>query len=315
MKYIITGSTGHIGNNIARTLINANKEVILLVRRIDESIKGMNATIVKGDVFNKEFLLNNINAGDVVIHLAGVIDIKNNKKEETLKINYEGTKTILDASIINKASRFIYFSSTDCIDFENGVEVLEPTNINPDKFVDNYSKSKALATKYVMDVRNTNPNLLINILYPSAVIGINDYKPSSIGKVVIDIINNKMQFGIKGGYNFVDVLDISKALLKLLELNNNEDYLLTGTYVSIFDFYNIVNKTLNKKKKTIKIPTIIVYPFIPFIPYLSKFVIKTIKQKPNFNNQKFKLLLNNDIITFDQTIKNTVDFFKQKIGE
>ncbi len=315
MKYIITGSTGHIGNNIARTLINANKEVILLVRRIDESIKGMNATIVKGDVFNKEFLLNNINAGDVVIHLAGVIDIKNNKKEETLKINYEGTKTILDVSIINKASRFIYFSSTDCIDFEKDVEVLEPTNINPDKFVDNYSKSKALATKYVMDVRNANHNLLINILYPSAVIGINDYKPSSIGKVVIDIINNKMQFGIKGGYNFVDVLDISKALLKLLEVNNNEDYLLTGTYVSIFDFYHIVNKTLNKKKKTIKIPTIIVYPFIPFIPYLSKFVIKTIKQKPNFNNQKFKLLLNNDIITFDQTIKNTVDFFKQKIGE
>ncbi len=315
MKYIITGSTGHIGNNIARTLINANKEVILLVRRIDESIKGMNATIVKGDVFNKEFLLNNINAGDVVIHLAGVIDIKNNKKEETLKINYEGTKTILDVSIINKASRFIYFSSTDCIDFEKDVEVLEPTNINPDKFVDNYSKSKALATKYVMDVRNANHNLLINILYPSAVIGINDYKPSSIGKVVIDIINNKMQFGIKGGYNFVDVLDISKALLKLLEVNNNEDYLLTGTYVSIFDFYNIVNKTLNKKKKTIKIPTIIVYPFIPFIPYLSKFVIKTINQKPNFNNQKFKLLLNNDIITFDQTIKNTVDFFKQKIGE
>lgn len=310
MRYVITGSTGHIGNNLARYLINENKEVVLLVRKIDKSIDNLNANIIVGDVFNQEFLKCNIQEDDVVIHLAGIIDIKNNKLEETLKINYEGTKTILDIAINNHASRFIYFSTTDCIDFEPNELVCEPTYINPDDLVDNYSHSKAMATQYVMKQRKLNKDITINILYPSAVIGVNDYKPSSIGKVVLDILDNKMQFGIKGGYNFVDVDDICCAVNNLLNIKTNDDYLLTGTYVSIFDFYNIVNKNLNKKKKTIKLPTFIVYPFMPFIPYLSRFVIKTINQKPNFNNNKFKQLLNRDITDFDITINKTINYFK-----
>lgn len=311
MSIVITGSTGHIGNNIARYLAKNNLDIVLLVRRIDKSIEDINAKKVIGDVFNEEFLRNNINEGDVIIHLAGVIDIKNNKKEETLKINYEGTKTILNISQEKKASRFIYFSTTDCIEKENDL-IQEPKTINPEKLLDNYNHSKALATKYVMDVREKNKDMLINILYPSAVIGINDYKPSSIGKVVKDIINNKMQFGIKGGYNFVDVSDIAIATYNLLNTNNNEDYLLTGKYISIYDFYDTVNKVLTRKKKTIKIPLFLVYPFIPFVPYLSKFVIKTISQNPNFDNSKFKKLLNSDITNFNVTIKNTVDFFNNK---
>ena len=309
MSIIITGSTGHIGNNIARLLAKENQDIVLLVRRIDKSIEDIKVKKVIGNVFDEKFLEENINEGDVVIHLAGVIDIKNNKKEETLKINYEGTKTILDISIKNKASRFIYFSTTDCI-LKSDEIIKEPSSMYPEKLIDNYNHSKALATKYVMDIRKQNKDIMINILYPSAVIGINDYKPSAIGKVVKDIIDNKMQFGIKGGYNFVDVSDISEAISNLLQINNSEDYLLTGKYVSIYEFYEIVNKELNKNKKTIKIPLFLVYPFIPFVPYLSKFVIKTINQNPNFDNKKFKQLLNRDITKFSETIKNTVEFFK-----
>lgn len=309
MSIVITGSTGHIGNNIARYLAKENQDIVLLVRRIDKSIEGINGRKVLGNVFDEKFLDENINEGDIVIHLAGIIDIKNNKKEETLKINYKGTKTLLDVSIKNKASRFIYFSTTDCISKEEEI-IKEPLVIYPEKLIDNYNHSKALATKYVMDKRSENKDIMINILYPSAVIGINDFKPSAIGKVVKDIIDNKMQFGIKGGYNFVDVSDIAEATYNLLQLNNNEDYLLTGKYVSIYDFYQIVNNALNKNKKTIKIPLFLVYPFIPFVPYLSKFVIKTINQNPNFDNTKFKQLLNRDITDFNNTIKNTTEFFK-----
>ena len=309
MSIVITGSTGHIGNNIARYLAKKNQDIVLLVRRLDKSIEDIKAKKVLGNVFDEKFLEENITEGDVIIHLAGVIDIKNNKKEETLKINYEGTKTLLDVSIKNKASRFIYFSTTDCILKENEI-IQEPNTMYPEKLLDNYNHSKALATKYVMDTRKENKDMIINILYPSAVIGVNDYKPSSIGKVVKDIIDNKMQFGIKGGYNFVDVSDIAIATYNLLNVNNNEDYLLTGKYISIYEFYDTVNKVLNRNKKTIKIPLFLVYPFIPFVPYLSKFVIKTINQNPNFDNKKFKDLLNRDITDFKETIKNTVEFFK-----
>lgn len=48
---------------------------------------------------------------------------------------------------------------------------MEPEEIFADKFSDNYSHTKALATSYVLKMRRLYPNIKINILYPSAVIG------------------------------------------------------------------------------------------------------------------------------------------------
>ena len=82
MAYVVTGATGHIGNNLVKRLIGLNQKVRILTRRVDESIDNLQAEYKIGDVFNREFLLENINSEDVVIHLAGVIDVKNNKKDE-----------------------------------------------------------------------------------------------------------------------------------------------------------------------------------------------------------------------------------------
>lgn len=99
MAYIITGATGHIGNNLIKKLIGLNKDVVILARKIDESIQNLQATYAIGNIFDVAFLEKVITSNDIVIHLAGVIDIKNNQKEQTLKINYEGTKIITDVCI------------------------------------------------------------------------------------------------------------------------------------------------------------------------------------------------------------------------
>ena len=41
MAYVITGATGHIGNNLARSLIQNHKEVVILTRRMDRAIEGL----------------------------------------------------------------------------------------------------------------------------------------------------------------------------------------------------------------------------------------------------------------------------------
>ena len=81
MSYVITGATGHIGNNLVRTLVKNNEHVKVLVRRIDKSIENMNIQYCVGDIFDENFLNENINSDDIVIHLAGIIDIKNKLKE------------------------------------------------------------------------------------------------------------------------------------------------------------------------------------------------------------------------------------------
>lgn len=312
MAYVVTGATGHIGNNLVKKLIELDKDVVILARKIDNSIKDLKAKYAIGDIFDEEFLRQNISKDDIVFHLAGVIDIKNNKKDQTLKINFEGTKIITDICIEKEVKQYVYFSTVDCIYKENNEKIYEPIDIYPEKFKDNYSYSKALATKYVMEQQKINPNININILYPSAVIGINDYKPSSIGKVVQDIIKGKMQFGISGGYNFIDVEDVVKATISVVENNKTGDYLLIGHNISVIELYKIANETLGRKKKTVKIPLFIVKLCIPFVPYLSKFVLKTITENYNYQNNKMIKELNVTPVSFNETIKNTINFFKNK---
>ena len=107
MAYVITGATGHIGNNLVRRLIQNNEDVKVLVRRIDKSIENLNIKYCVGDIFNEDFLNQNIDPDDIVIHLAGIIDIKNKLKEETNKINYIGTVTITDVCIRKKVKKYI----------------------------------------------------------------------------------------------------------------------------------------------------------------------------------------------------------------
>ena len=314
MAYIITGATGHIGNNLVKALLQQQEKVVILARKIDRSIEGLDVDYQIGNIFDQQFLENVITSEDIVLHLAGVIDIKNNRKEQTMRINYEGTKTITDVCIQKKVKRYIYFSSVDAIDKENipaMQKIGEPVCMHPEKFRDNYSYSKALATEYVMEQRKQHPELPIHILYPSAVIGANDFKPSSIGKVIQDIIQGKMQFGVKGGYNFVDVDDVVHATLVLCQQEVEGDFILSGVNVSVYALYEIVNQHLGRKKKIWKIPLWLVYICIPFVPYLSRFVLKTINESHNYDNTKMIKQLSTSPTAFDQTIEKTIRFFQE----
>ncbi|MBU1142327.1 MAG: NmrA family NAD(P)-binding protein, partial [Firmicutes bacterium] len=90
--YIVTGATGHIGNNVVRYLVSLNHEVRVLVRKYDDSLKDLPIEIKIGDVFTQTFLDESINPGDIVIHCAGFIDLMNIEKYQSFRTNYLGTK-------------------------------------------------------------------------------------------------------------------------------------------------------------------------------------------------------------------------------
>lgn len=312
MAYVITGGTGHIGNNLARYLVSKNENVRLLLRRKSEAVENLNVEYVIGDIFDEEFLTQNIHEGDKVIHLAGIIDIKNKLAEETNKINYLGTVTITNVCIKNKAKHFLYCSSVDAIYKENNYDkIVEPEVMEIDKFKWNYPRSKAKATAYVMEKMKEDVSTKISIVYPSAVFGVNDYKPSYVGKVICDVINNKMEFGVKGGYNFIDVDDVVYAMVKIVDSETSSSYILSGNNVTVFEMYDTINKVVGKNKKVWKIPLIIAEASIPFVPYLSKFTFETLLENHNYDNSKAIKELGISITPFEKTVKKTVKWFRE----
>ena len=313
MAYVITGATGHIGNNLVRMLVSNNEEVRVIVRKIDESLENLPIEFIIGNFYEEETLEKAIKEGDVLIHLAGYIDLKNNKKKETFFINYESIKGLAEFAYRKKVKKFVYSSSVDAIYKEKKVPIYEKDYLDTSKLKSNYSLSKALGTNYLIDFKKDHPDFNMAIFYPSGCVGINDYKPSAIGKVIKDVIKGKMEFGVSGGYSFVDVRDVSQGIIEICKRDKQGSYIFSGEIVSIMELYTMINRVLGIKRIKIKVPLCIVKLSIPFVPYLSKFALKTINDNCDYRSDKAIKDLDFTARPFIETIEDTVEWFKKRV--
>ena len=315
MRYVLTGANGHIGNNLVRYILeqDSNAEIVALLRKkSDISLNGLNVKIVQGDITSESFLSENIFDNDIVISMAGVIDLKNNKKEETDKINYQAVVTLVKVTEKRKNIRFILVGSVDGVYKEKGIDkIYEPTDFYPDLVLGNYGKSKARAMKFVLDKIKLDSSFNGAIAIPSAVIGVFDYKPSAVGKVVLGVINNKAEFGIKGGYNFVSVRDVAKGIYLLANSDKRDVYFISGENKTVKEMYLTLNGIAKVNHKVIIVPLFLAKLFSVFVPVLSKITLKALTDPHNYQNDKIKKDLGLNFTPIDKTFSETVNWFKE----
>lgn len=311
MAYVITGATGHIGNNLVKMLVKEQRDVRVIIRKEDVSLKDLPIEYVFGNFYDEEIMSKSIKKDDIVIHLAAYIDLKNRKKSMTYFINEEATKIIARYSYKVGVKKFVFASSVDAMYKKNLDVVREMDFLDTSHLKNYYPISKANATNFLIDFKKENEDFNLAIFYPSACIGVNDYKPSAIGKVVKDVILGKMEFGISGGYNFVDVRDVSRGVISLCDKDKQGSYLFTGHPVSIMELYTILNKELGVHKLKIKVPLAIVKLAIPWIPYLSRYTLEMIQDNFNYSSEKAIEELDYVARPFSETIKDTINWFKE----
>lgn len=320
-KIIITGSTGHIGNNLVRCLVNNYPEIKikLLVRNPnDKSIKDLNVEKVVGDITDIDYLSKEIEEDSIVVHSAGYIDVTNKEKDRVELINNIATRKIVDICVKNKIKKLIYISSVDAIYKDKDGLITEPKEMFPELLKSEYGKSKAKATKYVLD-KLESKELRGTIIYPSAVIGPYDYKVSSVGQALVDNIHNRIMARMKGGYNFIDVRDLSTAIAYACLNEVGYSYLVTGENMTIDELFLVIKNKLNKKRLPIKLPlwlVMLISNFAPMYykmrkvkPVFTRFALKTLNTNHNYDNTlaKKELKLNNR--PAKESIEDAIDWF------
>lgn len=140
MKYFITGVGGQLGYDIKEELLSRGENNIVA------------PTTEELDIINREAVLDLIKKEkpDVIFHCAAytAVDNAEDDREKCLDVNVEGTKNIVDASILVDAK--ILFMSTDYVyDGKKDSPYVETDDLNPQSV---YGESKVLAEKEV--VRN-----------------------------------------------------------------------------------------------------------------------------------------------------------------
>ena len=109
MKILFIGATGMLGRPVAKELISAGFELTLLARDLNKMQQLFpEATIIKGDVFDKAGLEKAMNGMDAVYCN---LSINQHSKEKELQPEREGIENIIAAAKKTGMMRLVYLSS------------------------------------------------------------------------------------------------------------------------------------------------------------------------------------------------------------
>jgi dihydroflavonol-4-reductase len=217
---MVTGGAGRLGNVLVRELIKRNHEVnvLLLPGARHESIDGLGAKIIEGNILDYEGLKKSFKGMEVVYHLAAMISIVQYDKDKVFKVNIEGTDNVINACIINNA-KMVYVSTIHALDEHKKEVIDEDVGFNEKTNRGNYDKSKAISSNKVIKAVKEK-GLKAIIVCPTGIIGPYDYEVSFFSKYIAEYVNKKLFFYIDGSYDFVDVRDVAKGMADLVDNGN-----------------------------------------------------------------------------------------------
>ena len=326
--FIITGANGFLGNNIIREL-SLNKEfeirALILPNQNTDILKDFNCKIYYGDVREYDTLTEifNINENQelVVIHCAAIVYIKSKHNQDVYDVNVNGTKNIVK-KVLEKNAKLIYVSSVHAIpEKPNNKIMTEITNFDKNKVIGLYAKTKAEAANYVLNMVKYN-NLNACIVHPSGIIRPFDYGNSHLTELIKEIKNGNLKTLVKGGYDFVDVRDVTSGILKCINRNiSGECFILSNKKYEIKELADIICELKNIKKIKLIIPLWLVKLITPFYemyynlkrktPLFTKYSLYTLNSNSNFSHDKAKQYLDYNPRNIRETLKDTIEWLDQ----
>lgn len=233
MITVVTGATGHIGANLVRALVASGRRVRCVVRQDRVALAGLDVECVPGDVLDPATLLEAFRGATTVFHLAAVISIDGDRHGLVTATNADGARNVAEAALDCGVQRLVHCSSIHAFVQEGPAATIREST--PRALAARhaaYDRSKAMGEQAVRDVVARGLDAVI--VHPTAVIGPHDYKPSRMGRLLLDLHARRLPALVPGGFDWVDVRDVAVGLLSAAERGRSgESYLLSGRHAPV----------------------------------------------------------------------------------
>jgi dihydroflavonol-4-reductase len=244
MKTFITGATGFIGTHLVKRLSQTKHVPYCLVRKTSDArtLKEMGATLVMGDVTDKDSLLEGMKGCDWVINLANVYSFWEPHKQIYTEVNVEGTRNVMECVLETGVSKVVHVSTVAIYGVPADCPFSEESIVGPVRF------SEYARTKYAGDLiaweLYEKKRLPLVMIYPTAVLGPGD--PKTTGQYIQDLIHRRMPARVfeDSIFTFVHVRDVAEAIVRALEKEHNlgEKYLVGNHQLSFGQINEMINE-------------------------------------------------------------------------
>jgi dihydroflavonol-4-reductase len=204
----------------------------------------------------------------------------------------------------------IYCSSVHAIPcLPKNETMTEIAYFDPDKVKGLYSKTKAEATKTVLDM--TRQGLDAMVAFPSGIVGPNERKLSNIGQLISDFLCGSLTAYVDGGYNFVDVRDVANGIRGMIEnWQSGECFILSGYEISVRKMISEIAQASGKKMLRTKLP----YWFALGTSYFAEFYYFLLRKKPLYTHYSIQTLHSNCHFS-NQKARDTIGFSPRPLQE
>ncbi len=242
----VTGSTGLLGNNLVRALVERGVRVKALARSRDKATRqftGVPVEIVEGDMTGVAGFARHLDGCDVLFHTAAHFrdSYKGGKHWNKLHaVNVEGTRLLLDAAYAAGVRRAVHTSSVAVLNGLPGQLIDETMERRADER-DDYHRSKILSDRTVRNFLGSHPDVFIAMVLPVWMFGPGDIGPTSSGQVTLDFVKRKLPGRIPGSFSVADARDVAQHQIAALERGRSgQRYLVAGRHMTTDDLFPLL---------------------------------------------------------------------------
>lgn len=312
-KVLLTGITGFLGAHTAITLLNAGYEVIGTLRSegrkaaILQVIKKHTANIDRlsfavADLSDKDIWYELTQGVDFIQHVASPFPSTLPKNEdELIRPAKDGTLNILRAAARNNVKRVILTSGLCSIAY--GIDEWDDnkvfnendwTNINSDKDITPYYKSKTIAERAAWDYMKSNlTDLELVTVCPGAILGPvleEDYGNSA--NMIIALLDGSYPAIPKIGFDLVDVRSVADLLVKAMESPKapGNRYIAASEYLKFKEVASILKERYpDRKIPRAEFPNFITRLIANFRPELKPVLLEMKRRKTDLTKARKEL--------------------------
>jgi dihydroflavonol-4-reductase len=319
---LVTGGTGLVGSHLIAALIQQGKQVKAIYRSAIPTFQGSDKVIWhKADILDILALEDAMEHVEYVYHCAAVVSFDPKKKQILSQTNIEGTTNIVNTCLNANVKKLLFVSSVAALGrIRKNVTVNETMNWTKETSNSEYGKSKYLAEMEVW--RGAAEGLASVVINPTIILGESDWTKGSTE--IFKTIYNEFPWYTEGVSGFVDVNDVTRAMILLMESNIiGERFILSADSIPYKKLFDEIAGCFNKRTPYKKVT-----PFIAELvwryegikgkltgidPLLTKETAATAQAKVYFDNTKLiKAFPSFSYTPINETVSRICNHLKQQ---
>lgn len=332
---LVTGGTGLVGAHILFDLC-CNNQQIRACKRASSSLYLIESLFafyepnnyhnllakidwIDADLTDIDSLIAATTKIDIVYHAAAIVSFKIKDADRMMKANIEGTANLMNACKTNNVKKVGHISSVATLGPSvDGAPSSELNQWEVSSQNSIYSISKFGAEREVWRISQEGVDVVI--INPSLITGPGDWNTSSttLFKTVFD----GLKYFPIGSTGFVDVRDVSKAIIKLVGSNIiSERYIISSENLQWKQLLNMIAVAFEKKPPHILVTkkkaafAWRIFKIASLIsgkePKVTKESAKASCRERQFSNQKILAATGIELIPIKKSIADTIQFISK----